>query len=83
MHQLYNLYLSGPLNEKQLSEFRTWFPINISVSQEKYLSFEGGVEMKKLSLRMQKRFKSVIPQIYDNKTFTVRTFIIYLSISQS
>lgn len=71
MYWFYSLLFLGPLNKKQLSVFRTWFPLNISISKEKYLSFEGGIEMMKLAQRMQKRFKSIIPLTYDNKTLIV------------
>lgn len=60
----------GPLNKEQLHWFSKWSS-NISVEQEKFLTYEGQDEMILLAERMRKRFPNAIKEKYDNKSFLV------------
>ncbi|XP_077302918.1 multiple inositol polyphosphate phosphatase 2 isoform X2 [Arctopsyche grandis] len=59
----------GHFNEYQLSIFKKWSPLNISMSEEKYLSNEGRIEMERLASRMQLRFGKIMPKHYSNRTY--------------
>ncbi|XP_061383221.1 multiple inositol polyphosphate phosphatase 1-like [Danaus plexippus] len=63
-----NNHGKGPLNEEQLHWFSKWSS-NISVEQEKFLTYEGQDEMILLAERMRKRFPDAIKEKYDNKSF--------------
>ncbi|XP_055371226.1 multiple inositol polyphosphate phosphatase 1 [Condylostylus longicornis] len=52
------------LCEKELSLFRNW-NFNLGESEEKYLVYEGEMELIELAARMQNRFPEVLYDYYD------------------
>lgn len=59
------------MTAKQIAALKDWLPINVDDSEEKKLVPEGGNEMFLLAQRMQKRFKDLIPDIFDSNIIKV------------
>ncbi|GBP42849.1 Multiple inositol polyphosphate phosphatase 1 [Eumeta japonica] len=61
----------GRLSNEELEEFEDW-TVNVDVTHEKYLTFEGQEEMILLAERVQNRFPNAVREKYDNETFVFR-----------
>lgn len=55
----------------QIAALKDWFPVKVEVSEEKKLVPEGGNEMFLLAQRMKKRFRELLPDIFDNNIIKV------------
>lgn len=53
-----------------IERLRTW-ESQVNVDEEKHLTFEGNDELLQLAERYQKRFPSLLPELFDEKFYKV------------
>lgn len=64
-------FISGVLDDNAILQFTNWSPAVTNITEEKFLTEEGKLELFEMAERMQKRYSRLLPREFTNTTYLV------------